>query len=123
LVALLILQCFNVEASGLTFRQYRTSVTPEASETLQDRCYYQLLLPVASHEIGLLLAQHCRSKEREDMDVVPEHGIGRARFTASSLTVPTMLTARPDLTSTFRNIEEKALRLPLSFKIEPRIAA
>ncbi len=113
LVSLLILQCFNVEASGLTFRQYRTSVTPEASETLQDRCYYQLLLPLAnhpvrsvfvifergwqvgnlyydpaivdfaaSHEIGLLLAQHCRSKEREDMDVVPEHGIGRALFTA-----------------------------------------
>jgi len=97
----------------VTFRQYRTSVTPEAGETLQDRCSYQLLLPVADrplrsvfvifergwqvgnlyydpamvnfaaeHEMGLLLAQHCRSKEREDMDVVPEHGIGRALFTA-----------------------------------------
>jgi hypothetical protein len=36
----------------------------------------------AAHQMGLLLAQHCRSKEREDMDVVPEHGIGRALFTA-----------------------------------------
>ena len=113
LVALLILQCSNVGASEVSFRQYRTSVTPEAGETLQDRCYYQLLLPVAnhlvrsvlvifergwqvgnlyygpvivdfaaSHQIGLVLAEHCRSKEREDMDVVPEHGIGRALFTA-----------------------------------------
>lgn len=32
--------------------------------------------------MGLLLARHCRSKEREDMDVVPEHGIGRALVTA-----------------------------------------
>ncbi len=113
LVALLILHCSNVGASDVTFRQYRTSVTPEAGETLQGRCYYQLLLPeanlpvrsvfvifergwqvgnlyydpafvdfAASHQIGLLLAEHCRSREREDMDVVPEHGIGRALFTA-----------------------------------------
>jgi len=34
------------------------------------------------HRMGIMLAQHCRSKEREDMDVVPEHGIGRALFTA-----------------------------------------
>ena len=104
---------FSVEARNVGFRQYRTTVTPEAGETLQDRCYYQLLLPVADrpvrsvfvifergwqlgnlyydqrivnfaadHEMGLLLAQHCRSKEREDMDVVPEHGIGRALLTA-----------------------------------------
>ena len=32
----------------------------------------------AEHRIAMMLAQHCRSKEREDMDVVPEHGIGRA---------------------------------------------
>jgi hypothetical protein len=101
------------EARNVTFRQYRTTVAPEAGETLQDPCYYQLLLPVADHparsvfvifergwqlgnlyydptivdfavdhEMGLLLAQHCRSKEREDMDVVPEHGIGRALLTA-----------------------------------------
>lgn len=113
LSTLLILQCYDAEASGVTFRQYRTAVTPEAGETLQDRCYYQLLLPeadhpvrsvfvifergwqvgnlyydpavvdfAADHQIGLLLAQHCRSKEREDMDVIPEHGIGRALFTA-----------------------------------------
>ena len=110
---LLILWPFSVEARNVAFRQYRTSVTPEAGETLKDRCSYQLLLPVAdhpvrsvfvifergwqvgnlyydptmvdfaaAHEMGLLLAQHCRSKEREDMDVVPEHGIGRGLFTA-----------------------------------------
>lgn len=113
LAALLMLQCSSATAGSVLFRQYRTSVTPQAGETLQDRCYYQLLLPVAerrvrsvfvifergwqignlyydpvmvdfaaSHQIGLLLAQHCRSKEREDMDVMPEHGIGRALFTA-----------------------------------------
>jgi dienelactone hydrolase len=36
----------------------------------------------AKHHMALMLAQHCRSKEREDMDVVPEHGIGRALLTA-----------------------------------------
>lgn len=113
LAALLMLQCSSATAGSVLFRQYRTSVTPQAGETLQDRCYYQLLLPAAerrvrsvfvifergwqignlyydpvmvdfaaSHQIGLLLAQHCRSKEREDMDVMPEHGIGRALFTA-----------------------------------------
>jgi hypothetical protein len=113
LFALLILLCSNAGASDVTFRQFRTGVTPEAGETLQGRCYYQLLLPLAnlpvrsvfvifergwqvgnlyydpaivdfaaSHQMGLLLAQHCRSQEREDMDVVPEHGIGRALLTA-----------------------------------------
>ena len=36
----------------------------------------------AEHHMATMLAQHCRSKEREDMDVVPEHGIGRALLTA-----------------------------------------
>jgi dienelactone hydrolase len=36
----------------------------------------------ARHHMATMLAHHCRSKEREDMDVVPEHGIGRALFTA-----------------------------------------
>jgi dienelactone hydrolase len=36
----------------------------------------------AKHRMATMLAQHCRSKEREDMDVVPEHGIGRALVTA-----------------------------------------
>jgi len=36
----------------------------------------------AKHRMATMLAQHCRSKEREDMDVVPEHGIGRALLTA-----------------------------------------
>ena len=37
---------------------------------------------VAKRRMALMLAQHCRSKEREDMDVVPEHGVGRALLTA-----------------------------------------
>jgi len=36
----------------------------------------------ARRHMALMLAHHCRSKEREDMDVVPEHGIGRALLTA-----------------------------------------
>ena len=35
----------------VTFRQYRTTVAPEPGETLQDRCYYQLLLPVADRPV------------------------------------------------------------------------
>jgi dienelactone hydrolase len=34
------------------------------------------------HRLALVLARHCRSKEREDMDVVPQHGIGRALLAA-----------------------------------------
>ncbi|HKW17169.1 MAG TPA: hypothetical protein VJO35_06660 [Terriglobales bacterium] len=34
------------------------------------------------HRMAIMLAHHCRSKEGEDMDVVPEHGIGRALITA-----------------------------------------
>jgi hypothetical protein len=112
---LLILSLFSLHADTrrIGFRQYRTLVSPDVGETLQDRCAYQLLLPMAdhpvqsvfvifergwqlgnlyyspeivnfaaNHQMGLLLAQHCRSKEREDMDVVPEHGIGPALFLA-----------------------------------------
>ena len=32
--------------------------------------------------MATVLAHHCRSKEREDMDVVLEHGIARALFRA-----------------------------------------
>lgn len=32
--------------------------------------------------LALLLARHCSSKDREDMDVQPEHGVGRALFRA-----------------------------------------
>jgi dienelactone hydrolase len=32
--------------------------------------------------LALLLPRHCRSKEREDIDVQPDRGIGRALFTA-----------------------------------------
>jgi dienelactone hydrolase len=113
LIALLMIPGSCAQADTVPFRQYRTSVAPEAGETLQGRCFYQLLLPfadrpvravfvifergwqfgnlyydpdvvdfAASLHLGLLLAQHCRSKEREDMDIVPEHGIGRALFAA-----------------------------------------
>ena len=34
------------------------------------------------HQLALVLAAHCRSKEREDMIVLPEKGSGRALFTA-----------------------------------------
>jgi hypothetical protein len=30
------------------------------------------------HNIALMLARHCRAKTEEDMDIIPEHGIGRA---------------------------------------------
>jgi len=36
----------------------------------------------SGHRLGLVLAHHCRSKDREDMDVEPSHGIGRALFQA-----------------------------------------
>jgi hypothetical protein len=34
------------------------------------------------HRLALVLAMHCRSKERDDMIVVPGKGVGRAMFTA-----------------------------------------
>jgi dienelactone hydrolase len=34
------------------------------------------------HRLALVLAMHCRSKEREDMIVEPAKGVGRALFTA-----------------------------------------
>ena len=34
------------------------------------------------HQLALVLVAHCRSKEREDMIVLPEMGVGRALFTA-----------------------------------------
>jgi hypothetical protein len=113
IVAVLAFQCLPSTATSVRFKQYRTLVTPQAGETLQDRCAYQLLLPhsesrvngvfvifergwqlgnlyydpvivdfAAVHQMGLLLAEHCRCKERGDMDVVPEHGIGPALFRA-----------------------------------------
>ena len=30
------------------------------------------------HDLALVLARHCRSKAEEDMDIIPEHGVGRA---------------------------------------------
>jgi len=36
----------------------------------------------ADHRVALVLAMHCRSRDREDMNVLPERGIGRALFTA-----------------------------------------
>jgi len=34
------------------------------------------------HQLAIVLAMHCRSKEREDMIVLPEKGAGRSLFTA-----------------------------------------
>jgi dienelactone hydrolase len=36
----------------------------------------------SEHHLALVLAAHCRSKEREDMIVLPEKGVGRALFSA-----------------------------------------
>jgi hypothetical protein len=36
----------------------------------------------ARAELGILLALHCPAQGRDDIDVIPEHGIGRALFTA-----------------------------------------
>lgn len=36
----------------------------------------------AQHQLGLLLAQHCPSKKYEEIDVVPENGLGRALISA-----------------------------------------
>jgi hypothetical protein len=36
----------------------------------------------ASHNLAMILALHCRSKEREDMIVDPSKGIGRSLFSA-----------------------------------------
>lgn len=38
----------------------------------------------SEHHLALMLAMHCRSKEREDMIVLPEKGVGRALFSALS---------------------------------------
>ncbi|PYX63866.1 MAG: hypothetical protein DMG74_15120 [Acidobacteria bacterium] len=34
------------------------------------------------HDVALVLARHCRSKTENDMDIIPEHGIGRALLAA-----------------------------------------
>jgi hypothetical protein len=36
----------------------------------------------SEHDLALVLAIHCRSREREDMIVLPEKGVGRALFSA-----------------------------------------
>src|SRR5262245_3368234 len=36
----------------------------------------------SGHRLALVLASHCRAKEREDMIVLPEKGVGRALFSA-----------------------------------------
>lgn len=33
-------------------------------------------------DLALVLARHCRAKTEEDMDILPEHGVGRALFEA-----------------------------------------
>ena len=47
------------------------------------------------HDLALVLAMHCRSKEREDMIVEPRKGVGRALFAALSQFA--VLEGRPEL--------------------------
>jgi predicted esterase len=47
------------------------------------------------HDIALMLARHCRAKTKEDMDIIPEHGIGRALL--QSLNQFAQLTHHPEL--------------------------
>ncbi len=47
------------------------------------------------HDIALILARHCRAKTEEDMDIIPEHGIGRALL--QSLNQFAQLTRHPEL--------------------------
>ena len=47
----LTFRSLSAQAHDVAFRQYRTTVVPEGGETLQDRCYCQLLLPVADHSV------------------------------------------------------------------------
>jgi dienelactone hydrolase len=49
------------------------------------------------HRLALILAMHCRSKEREDMIVEPSKGVGRALFTALKQFAAS--TARPEFAS------------------------
>jgi dienelactone hydrolase len=50
-----------------------------------------------ARELAMVLALHCRSKEREDMNVDPAKGIGRALFTALDQFADSA--ARPELRS------------------------
>ena len=47
------------------------------------------------HDIALMLARHCRAKTEEDMDITPEHGIGRALL--QSLNQFAQVTRHPEL--------------------------
>jgi hypothetical protein len=51
----------------------------------------------AARNLAMVLALHCRSKEREDMNVDPAKGIGRALFTALDQFADSA--ARPELRS------------------------
>jgi hypothetical protein len=48
------------------------------------------------HDLALVLARHCRSKTEEDMDIIPEHGVGRALAEPQSIcaTVTSSRTSR-----------------------------
>lgn len=92
--------------------EIRTTVDPLPDEDIRQTCEYRLVPPAAQrvravwvifdrgqdylrwyldprvrafavrHELGLMLATHCPSKEREDMIVLPTKGVGRVLFTA-----------------------------------------
>ncbi len=52
---------------------------PEVLNLYNDRDVFRF---AEKERLALLLSKHCRSKERQDIDVRPEEGIGRALFTA-----------------------------------------
>lgn len=98
--------------NGIAQSEIKTTVTPLPDEEILNPCEYLLVLPTAQplravwtiwdrgqdylkwfrdpvirqfadeHKLALVLASHCRSKEREDMIVIPEKGVGRSLFTA-----------------------------------------
>ena len=54
---------------------------PDQSQWFYDR---RVRAFASEYNLALVLAMHCRSKEREDMIVDPEKGVGRALFSALS---------------------------------------
>jgi hypothetical protein len=82
------------------------------------------------HALGLLLAAHCRSKEREDMIIEPSKGVGRALFTALEQFGESAhrgelkrVPARNGRKTTLGSTSTKARRGPLLCKIGRRTVA
>ncbi|HEU0123409.1 MAG TPA: hypothetical protein VFQ91_22965 [Bryobacteraceae bacterium] len=102
--------CLAAAAQGR--EEMRTTVNPLPEEEILSPCEYRMILPEAAplraawvifdrgpdhrqwyedrrvrafaegQRLALVLAMHCRSKEREDIHADPDKGLGRALFTA-----------------------------------------